>query len=82
MEKESRKALFSYLFSGVDLSSRTPHGLDGAGLPPVDTPLQPLGRGERMGLGQGIVRQYDGMEGIARGEARLLTEVGRSGGGA
>ena len=82
MKKRAEKALFLRLFSGIDLPPRAPHRPDGAALPQVHAPLQPLRRGQGMGLRQGVVRQNNGVESVARGEARRLAEVRRPGGGA
>ena len=82
MKKRAEKALFLRLFSGIDLPPRAPHRPDGAVLPQVHAPLQPLRRGQGMGLRQGVVRQDDGVEGVPGDEAGLLSEIRRAGGGA
>ena len=62
------------LFGGVDFPAGAPDGAESPFLPAIDTPLKPLPGGQFPDSGQRVIPQDDGVEGIAGGEARPLSE--------
>ena len=71
----------TFLRLRVDFSSGGPDCLYGPLLTAVHRPFQPLRRSQGAGLGQCVIRQYDGVKGISRGKARLLSKESGPGSG-